>query len=57
MVIIDTAGRLHTKFNLMEELKKIKRVALKADPDITQIALLVLDATTGQCTCPGTELS
>jgi fused signal recognition particle receptor len=48
MVIVDTAGRLHTKFNLMEELKKIKRVAAKADPDVSQIALLVLDATTGQ---------
>jgi fused signal recognition particle receptor len=48
VVIIDTAGRLHTKFNLMEELRKIKRVASKADPDAQQVALLVLDATTGQ---------
>jgi fused signal recognition particle receptor len=48
VVLVDTAGRLHTKFNLMEELKKIKRVAAKADPDVSQIALLVLDATTGQ---------
>lgn len=48
VVIVDTAGRLHTKFNLMEELKKIKRVAQKADPDVTQVALLILDATTGQ---------
>ena len=47
-VIVDTAGRLHTKFNLMEELRKIKRVAAKADPDVRQVALLVLDATTGQ---------
>lgn len=47
-VIVDTAGRLHTKFNLMEELKKIKRVASKADPNVPQIVLLVLDATTGQ---------
>jgi fused signal recognition particle receptor len=46
MVIIDTAGRLHTKFNLMEELKKIKRVAGKYD--VPQEVLLVLDATTGQ---------
>jgi fused signal recognition particle receptor len=48
VVIVDTAGRLHTKFNLMEELKKIKRVAAKADPDALQVALLVLDGTTGQ---------
>jgi len=47
-VIIDTAGRLHTKFNLMEELKKIKRVAAKADPTAPHQVLLVLDATTGQ---------
>ncbi|MGA7677454.1 MAG: signal recognition particle-docking protein FtsY [Dehalococcoidia bacterium] len=46
VVIIDTAGRLHTKFNLMEELKKIKRVAGKYD--MPQQVLLVLDATTGQ---------
>ncbi len=47
-VIIDTAGRLHTKFNLMEELKKIKRVAAKADPAAPHEVLLVVDATTGQ---------
>ena len=47
-VIIDTAGRLHTKFNLMEELKKIKRVAQKVDTMAPQQTLLVLDATTGQ---------
>jgi len=46
VVIIDTAGRLHTKFNLMEELKKIKRVAGKYD--VPQEVLLVIDATTGQ---------
>jgi fused signal recognition particle receptor len=45
-LFIDTAGRLHTKFNLMEELKKIRRVVTKAD--ITPEVLLVLDATTGQ---------
>ncbi|MFC2058572.1 signal recognition particle-docking protein FtsY [Chloroflexota bacterium] len=46
VVIVDTAGRLHTKHNLMEELKKIRRVATR---DQTQIqVLLVLDATTGQ---------
>ena len=47
-VIIDTAGRLHTKFNLMEELKKIKRVAAKADSAAPHEVILVLDATTGQ---------
>ncbi len=48
VVIIDTAGRLHTKFNLMEELKKIKRVASGGDPDAPHEVILVLDATTGQ---------
>ncbi|MFQ5996264.1 MAG: signal recognition particle-docking protein FtsY [Dehalococcoidales bacterium] len=47
-VIIDTAGRLHTKFNLMEELKKIKRVAAKSDATAPHEVILVLDATTGQ---------
>jgi len=47
-VIIDTAGRLHTKFNLMEELKKIKRVAAKRDTTAPHEVILVLDATTGQ---------
>jgi len=47
-VIIDTAGRLHTRFNLMEELKKIKRVAAKADATAPHEVILVLDATTGQ---------
>jgi fused signal recognition particle receptor len=47
-VIIDTAGRLHTKFNLMEELKKIRRVAAKADAAAPHEVILVLDATTGQ---------
>jgi len=47
-VIIDTAGRLHTKFNLMEELKKIKRVAAKLDAAAPHEVILVLDATTGQ---------
>ncbi|MBI2957961.1 MAG: signal recognition particle-docking protein FtsY [Chloroflexi bacterium] len=46
-VIIDTAGRLHTKFNFMEELKKIKRIAARANPAMIE-TLLVLDATTGQ---------
>jgi fused signal recognition particle receptor len=46
VVIADTAGRLHTKTNLMEELKKIKRVAERNAP-VTE-TLLVIDATTGQ---------
>ena len=48
VVVIDTAGRLHTKLNLMEELKKVKRVAERADASVHQETLLVLDATTGQ---------
>jgi len=48
VVIIDTAGRLHTKTNLMEELKKIKRVMAKRLPGAPNEVLLVLDATTGQ---------
>jgi len=48
VVIIDTAGRLHTKLNLMEELKKIKRVAAKVDASAPHEVMLVLDATTGQ---------
>ncbi len=47
-VIIDTAGRLHTKYNLMEELKKIGRVAAKMDDTAPHEVLLVIDATTGQ---------
>ncbi len=47
-VIIDTAGRLHTKFNLMEELKKIRRVAAKADDTAPHEVILVVDASTGQ---------
>jgi fused signal recognition particle receptor len=48
ILLIDTAGRLHTKFNLMEELKKIKRVTTKLDPTAPHEVILVLDATTGQ---------
>jgi fused signal recognition particle receptor len=48
VIIIDTAGRLHTKVNLMEELKKIKRVIAKKIPDAPHEILLVLDATAGQ---------
>jgi len=45
---VDTAGRLHTKYNLMAELKKIHRVAGKNIPDAPHETFLVLDATTGQ---------
>jgi fused signal recognition particle receptor len=48
VLIIDTAGRLHTKFNLMEELKKIKKVTSKLDPGAPHEVILVMDATTGQ---------
>lgn len=48
IVIIDTAGRLHTKVNLMDELKKIQRVIGKALPGAPHEVLLVLDANTGQ---------
>lgn len=48
VLIVDTAGRLHTKFNLMEELKKIVRVLQKYDPEAPHEVLLVIDATTGQ---------
>lgn len=47
-LLIDTAGRLHTKVNLMEELKKIQRVVQRRIPDAPHEVLLVLDATTGQ---------
>ena len=48
VVIIDTAGRLHTKINLMDELKKIKRVINREMPSAPQEVLLVVDATSGQ---------
>jgi len=48
VVIIDTAGRLHNKVNLMNELSKIKRVMQKVIPDAPHEILLVLDASTGQ---------
>ena len=48
MVIIDTAGRLHTKFNLMKELEKLKEIARKQVHAAPHETLLVLDATTGQ---------
>jgi len=48
IVFVDTAGRLHTRFNLMEELKKVHRVVGKALPGSPHAVWLVLDATTGQ---------
>ena len=48
MVLVDTAGRLHTRYNLMEELKKVQRVAGKALGGAPHAVWLVLDATTGQ---------
>ena len=48
VLIVDTAGRLHTQGNLMEELKKIRRVLAKHDPAAPHETLLVLDAGTGQ---------
>jgi len=48
ILIVDTAGRLHNKANLMEELKKIRRALAKVDPEAPHETLLVLDANTGQ---------
>ncbi|MBS2038523.1 signal recognition particle-docking protein FtsY [bacterium] len=48
VLIVDTAGRLHSKLNLMEELRKIRRVLTREIPDAPHETLLVLDATTGQ---------
>ncbi len=48
VVLIDTAGRLHNKVNLMEELKKINRIISRECPDFDRKNLIVLDATTGQ---------
>lgn len=48
VALIDTAGRLHTRFNLMEELKKVHRVVSKALPGAPRHVWLVMDATTGQ---------
>lgn len=56
VVFVDTAGRLHTKVNLMEELKKIKRTIAKKIPDAPHETLLVLDATTGQNALSQAEL-
>ncbi len=48
VLIVDTAGRLHTKVNLMEELKKVQRIVRRQFPDAPHETLLVLDAVTGQ---------
>ncbi len=56
IVLIDTAGRLHTNVNLMEELKKIKRTISKKLPGAPHETLLVLDATTGQNAISQTKL-
>lgn len=56
IVLIDTAGRLHTKTNLMEELKKIRRVAEREVPGAPHEVLLVIDATTGQNAINQTKL-
>ncbi|MEA1959011.1 MAG: signal recognition particle-docking protein FtsY [Chloroflexota bacterium] len=48
VLIIDTAGRLHTKFNLMEELKKVRRIIERSDSSAPHEVYLVMDATTGQ---------
>lgn len=48
LLLIDTAGRLHTKGGLLEELKKVKRVLQKLDPEAPDETLLILDATNGQ---------
>ena len=48
IVLVDTAGRLPTQLNLMEEIKKVKRVVTKAEPSAPHEVLLVLDANTGQ---------
>ncbi|HWI60296.1 MAG TPA: signal recognition particle-docking protein FtsY [Symbiobacteriaceae bacterium] len=56
VVLIDTAGRLHNKVNLMEELRKVKRVIQKELPEAPHETLLVLDATTGQNAVQQTKL-
>jgi len=56
IIFLDTAGRLHTKVNLMEELKKIRRVLSKKHPGAPHRSILVLDATTGQNALSQTKL-
>ncbi len=56
ILFVDTAGRLHTKTNLMEELKKIRAVLGKKHPGAPHRSILVLDATTGQNALSQTKL-
>lgn len=56
LLIVDTAGRLHTKSNLMEELKKIKRVVLKAIPNAAIYSKLIIDGSTGQNAIPQVQV-
>jgi len=56
LVLLDTAGRLHTKTNLMEELRKVKRVLEKKHPGAPHRCVLVIDATTGQNALSQTKL-
>lgn len=56
LLIVDTAGRLHTKANLMEELKKIKRVVLKAIPNAAVYSKLIIDGSTGQNAIPQVQV-
>lgn len=56
LVLLDTAGRLHTKTNLMEELRKVKRVLEKKHPGAPHKCVLVIDATTGQNALSQTKL-
>jgi fused signal recognition particle receptor len=56
LLLLDTAGRLHTKVNLMEELRKIKRVLEKKHPGAPHRSILVIDATTGQNALSQTKL-
>ncbi len=56
LVLVDTAGRLHTKFNLMEELRKVHRIISQRIPNAPHEVLLVLDATMGQNALPQARL-
>lgn len=56
VLLVDTAGRLHNKKNLMEELKKISRLIEREYPEAYHLNLIVLDATTGQNAVPQVEL-
>ncbi len=56
VVLVDTAGRLHNKKNLMEELKKISRVVSREMPDCDRRNYIVLDATTGQNAVPQVDI-